>query len=177
MDGDARRVGCGQHGDDAMLSGDCHAVGVSRPIRNFKGLIIMNRVRFSTRCQIIPEPNHEVSVQIDGRERLRWHAGTQYTRPFFYPLIGPSGASLTRIGHPGASNHDHHKSVWFAHQQSARHRFLERKHRGPYQAAYVVRLSGRRHDECLLAANLQVVRRPRSQTSSRSGIDCVNLTL
>lgn len=69
------------------------------------------------RCQIIPESNYEVAFQIDGRERMRWHYGTHYTRPFFYPLIGPSGTSLTRIGHPGASNHDHHKSVWFAHNK------------------------------------------------------------
>lgn len=36
-------------------------------------------------------------------------------RPFFYPLVGPSGRSLTRMGHPGAANHDHHRSIWFAH--------------------------------------------------------------
>ena len=29
----------------------------------------------------------------------------------------PSGATLTRIGHPGAENHDHHRSVWFAHHK------------------------------------------------------------
>jgi len=29
--------------------------------------------------------------------------------------MGPSGASLTRIGHPGAPSHDHHRSIWFGH--------------------------------------------------------------
>ena len=67
------------------------------------------------RCQTIPLPNHQVSIQIDGRERLRWHYGLDYPRPFFYPFNGPSEKTLTRMGHPGASNHDHHRSVWFAH--------------------------------------------------------------
>jgi hypothetical protein len=52
---------------------------------------------------------------VEGTERLRWHFSKAHPRPFFYPLNGPSGRSLTRIGHPGAPNHDHHRSVWFAH--------------------------------------------------------------
>ena len=55
------------------------------------------------RCQIIALADHQTSIQIDGVERLRWHYGSQYTRPFFFPFIGPTGSSLTRIGHPGAS--------------------------------------------------------------------------
>ncbi len=69
------------------------------------------------RCQILPRPDHQVSLQVDGIERTRWHFGSSYPRPFFYPLLGPSGSSLTRMGHPGAPNHDHHRSVWFAHQK------------------------------------------------------------
>ncbi len=69
------------------------------------------------RCQIIPLASHQVSFQIDDREVLRWHAGTDYPRPFFFPVIGPSGAMLTRMGHPGAPDHDHHQSIWFAHQK------------------------------------------------------------
>jgi hypothetical protein len=70
------------------------------------------------RCTLIPLPDHQVSFQVDGIERLRWHSGPQYPRPFFYPLAGPaSGLSLTRMGHPGAPDHDHHRSVWFAHEK------------------------------------------------------------
>lgn len=69
------------------------------------------------RCEIVPQPNHEVSLRIDGREKLRWHFDPKYPRPFFYPFNGPSGETLTRMGHPGAQNHDHHRSVWFAHHQ------------------------------------------------------------
>ena len=32
--------------------------------------------------------------------------------------LGPaSGESLTRMGHPGAPDHDHHRSIWFAHEK------------------------------------------------------------
>ncbi len=67
------------------------------------------------RCEILPLPGHQASFQIDGKEKTRWHYGTEYPRPFFYPFNGPSGVSLTRMGHPGDSGHDHHRSVWFAH--------------------------------------------------------------
>ncbi|MDA8976865.1 PmoA family protein, partial [bacterium] len=33
----------------------------------------------------------------------------------FFPLRSASGANLTRMGHPGAPNHDHHRSLWWAH--------------------------------------------------------------
>ena len=69
------------------------------------------------RCQIIPQPQSQVAFAVDGRERLRWHFGPDSPRPFFYPLIGPSGFPLTRMGHPGAPDHDHHRSIWFAHHK------------------------------------------------------------
>lgn len=71
----------------------------------------------SPRCQVVPLPGRQVAFGIDGRERLRWHAGEDAPRPFFFPLIGPSGLPLTRMGHPGAPNHDHHRSIWFAHHK------------------------------------------------------------
>lgn len=69
------------------------------------------------RCQCIPLPNQQVSFTIDGVERLKWHFGLDAPRPYFYPLLGPSGTPLTRMGHPGAPNHDHHRSIWFAHHK------------------------------------------------------------
>jgi hypothetical protein len=68
-------------------------------------------------CEVIPLPAHEASFRIDGAERLRWHFGPDYPRPFFFPLIGPSGTPLTRMGHPGDPSHDHHRSIWFAHEK------------------------------------------------------------
>ncbi len=69
------------------------------------------------RCEIIPLPDRQVSFRIDAVEKLRWHFDEKYPRPFFYPFNGPSGETLTRMGHPGAQNHDHHRSVWFAHNK------------------------------------------------------------
>jgi hypothetical protein len=70
------------------------------------------------RCEVVPEPHAQASFRIDGREVTRWQFGDDAPGPYFYPLVGPeSGASLTRMGHPGAQNHDHHRSVWFAHHK------------------------------------------------------------
>jgi hypothetical protein len=71
------------------------------------------------RCELVPLAEQQVSFQIDGVEKTRWHFGAEYPRPFFYPFNGPAGTSLTRMGHPGAENHDHHRSVWFAHHDVA----------------------------------------------------------
>lgn len=69
------------------------------------------------RCQVVPLDDYQVAFTIDGVEKVRWNYGVQYPRPFFFPLVGPSGAMLTRMGHPGAPDHDHHQSVWFAHNK------------------------------------------------------------
>lgn len=68
------------------------------------------------KCEILPLPDHQTSLRVDGVERVRWHFDRGYPRPFFYPFNGPAGAPLTRMGHPGAENHDHHRSIWLAHQ-------------------------------------------------------------
>jgi hypothetical protein len=69
------------------------------------------------RCEVIPLPEQQFSLQIEGREVARWNASPSAPRPFLYPVLGPSGACLTRMGHPGAPNHDHHRSIWFAHNK------------------------------------------------------------
>jgi len=78
----------------------------------------MNQEYAAPRCQIVPLPDHQASLQVEGVERTRWHSNPNYPRPFFYPFVGPSGAPLTRMGHPGAPNHDHHRSIWFAHNKT-----------------------------------------------------------
>lgn len=69
------------------------------------------------RAELVPLPEHQVAFEIDGIETTRWHFDERSPRPFFYPFHGPSGVSLTRMGHPGAQNHDHHRSIWFAHNK------------------------------------------------------------
>ena len=69
------------------------------------------------RCEVIPLPGHQFQFLVDGKEKTRWHFGEEYPRPFFYPTQCLSGESLTRMGHPGAPDHDHHRSIWFAHNK------------------------------------------------------------
>ena len=64
--------------------------------------------------EVEPLTDRAVSLRMDGQEFTRWHGGDTAPRPFFFPFNGPSGVSLTRMGHPGAPNHDHHRSIWFA---------------------------------------------------------------
>jgi hypothetical protein len=67
------------------------------------------------RVQAIPLPYDQVSFQRDEKEIARYHFSPDLMRPFVYPLIGPSGRTLTRMGHPGDPNtHSHHNSVWFS---------------------------------------------------------------
>src|SRR5688572_25215814 len=66
--------------------------------------------------QAVPLPNHEVSFQRHGQELTRYYYEPDLRRPFLYPIIGPSGRSLTRMGHPhDPESHSHHNSVWVSH--------------------------------------------------------------
>ena len=66
--------------------------------------------------QVIPMPYDQVSFQRDGVEITRYHFGSGLHRPFLFPIIGPSGQSLTRMGHPhDPESHSHHNSVWISH--------------------------------------------------------------
>jgi hypothetical protein len=68
------------------------------------------------RMQIIPLPYYQASFQRDGVEIARYHFGPSLHRPFIFPIIGPSGRSLTRMGHPhDPESHSHHNSVWISH--------------------------------------------------------------
>jgi Methane oxygenase PmoA len=67
------------------------------------------------RCQVIPLADSAFSFEVDGRVVLQWNAAERFRRPFFFPVYGPSQALMTRMGHPGAPDHDHHNSIWFAH--------------------------------------------------------------
>jgi len=66
--------------------------------------------------QAVPLPDHQVSFQRDGVELTRYYFNPLFHRPFLYPMIGPSGRSLTRMGHPhDPDSHSHHNSVWISH--------------------------------------------------------------
>jgi hypothetical protein len=68
------------------------------------------------RVQALPQPHDEVSFQCAGRELTRLHFRSTQERPFLFPVNGPSGVSLTRMGHPhDPVSHSHHNSVWISH--------------------------------------------------------------
>jgi hypothetical protein len=125
--------------------------------------------------QIVPQPDDQVSFQVDGQERLRWHASPRYPRPFFFPVVGPSGRSLTRMGHPAAPDHGHHRSLWWGHQDIGGVNFWEERggeqqirqdewihyQDGPEEAGMVVRLGWYdAHQARLLQQELIAVYRP-----------------
>ena len=66
-------------------------------------------------CRIEPLGDFQFGFTLRGAEVTRWCFSPLFPRPYFFPVNGPSGESLTRMGHPGAPNHDHHRSLWFAH--------------------------------------------------------------
>lgn len=70
------------------------------------------------RMQVEPQPYQQAAVLRDGQEIARYHFGETLRRPFVFPLIGPSGRSLTRMAHPRDPNgHSHHNSFWVSHNQ------------------------------------------------------------
>jgi hypothetical protein len=69
--------------------------------------------------RITPADDH-LRVEIGGRLFTEYYY-TNVPRPFCYPLIGPTGAAMTRhfpmvTNAPGEQHdHRHHRSLWFAH--------------------------------------------------------------
>ncbi len=70
------------------------------------------------RIQLTPGPRDRLTFEVDGRERLTYYYGADLPRPFLYPLVGPAGRSLTRLGHPrDPHGHRHHRGIWTGHHQ------------------------------------------------------------
>jgi hypothetical protein len=79
------------------------------------------------RVQLVPLPDDQVSFQADGHEKLRWNSSPRFPRPFFFPLLGPSGRSVLRMGHPAAPDHGHHRALWWGHQNVGSVNFWEER--------------------------------------------------
>jgi hypothetical protein len=66
--------------------------------------------------QVLPIPEFQAAFERDGSLLGRYYFNPAFNRPFVYPVIGPAGRSLTRMGHPhDPESHSHHNSVWVAH--------------------------------------------------------------
>lgn len=80
------------------------------------------------RAMIVPQPDDQLSFQVNGREVLRYHYGLQTPKPYFYPVIGPSGQPVTRLTHPhDPFTHNHHLSLWIGHQEVGGSNFWEHR--------------------------------------------------
>lgn len=70
--------------------------------------------------EVIPLPYDQASLRHQDRELTRYHFGPSLRRPFWYPITGPAGRSLTRMGHPrDPHTHSHHNSIWISHASVA----------------------------------------------------------
>jgi hypothetical protein len=65
--------------------------------------------------------SHRIAVKVDGQLLTEYHFDPANARPFFYPVIGPTGESVTRhypmkAEVPGETrDHPHHRSMWSAY--------------------------------------------------------------
>ena len=86
--------------------------------------------------QVLPLPYDQAAFEHLGRQLACYHFGAELRRPFWYPIVGPAGRSLTRMNmpsDPGRSltraaqpsdpckpedplGHSHQTSVWISHK-------------------------------------------------------------
>jgi len=62
--------------------------------------------------EIVEEGEGVLSIKIGGSLFSQYRFGKDVSRPYLFPLIGPTGSSLTSDGPP---DHVHHRSCWVAH--------------------------------------------------------------
>ena len=85
------------------------AAAVVRP-----GIAAVPREPHFPAMRAVPLPEDQISFQRNEKE-IALLFGPQLERPFVYPVIGPSGRTLTRMGHPGDPyTHHHHNSIWIS---------------------------------------------------------------
>ncbi len=66
----------------------------------------------------IPLPHDQIAFERKGKQIAKLHFGKSLRRPFIFPIIGPNGHRLTRMGHPhDPITHGHHNSVWISHHR------------------------------------------------------------
>lgn len=66
--------------------------------------------------QLVPQADDQIAIEHRGKELARYHFGADLPRPYVFPVRGPSGRVLTRMGHPhDPFGHSHHNSFWVTH--------------------------------------------------------------
>jgi hypothetical protein len=106
------------------------------------------------RLQVVPQAYDQASFQRDGVEITRYHFGAGLERPFLFPVIGPSGRSLTRMGHPhDPQTHSHHNSVWMSHADVGGVDFWSDRRLGVVRHKRVVKYEDEGEKSYLIAEN------------------------
>jgi hypothetical protein len=121
--------------------------------------------------QVIPLPDAQASFRRDGVELTRAYFGPALRRPFLYPVNGPSGRSLTRMGHPhDPESHSHHNSVWAAHDSVNGESFWS--DRGPGRVVHqrIVRFEDRDDGASLITINSWIGKGDRVHMRERRGV-------
>lgn len=112
--------------------------------------------------QVLPLADSQASFQHLGRELTRYHFGPALEtpfgprpkRPFLYPLVGPEGRSLTRMGHPhDPVTHSHHNSVWISHNDVDGVSFWADQGKAVIQCDKVLQYEDGPREAWMLAAN------------------------
>jgi hypothetical protein len=69
------------------------------------------------RMQLVPQPGGRLAVEEEGRLVTTYHFAREEPKPYFFPLIGPAGRGLVRLGHPHdpGDTHSHHHGLWVGH--------------------------------------------------------------
>src|SRR3954469_25964155 len=121
------------------------------------GLLVTSRLCAEPKAipplQLVPQPYEQISFQRDGLEIARYHFGSSLRRPFVFPVIGPSGISLTRMGHPhDPESHSHHNSVWISHNSVNGVSFWDDRAKGKIVHQRIENLE----DDSILSANAWV---------------------
>jgi len=69
------------------------------------------------RTQMLPLARGSVRFEVEGGPVATYDFGPAEPKPCLFPVIGPSGRPVTRMGHPGDPiTHAHHRSVRIAHE-------------------------------------------------------------
>lgn len=106
------------------------------------------------RMQVVPQPYDQVSFQRDGVEITRYHFGTNLNRTFLFPVVGPGGRPLTRMGHPqDPTGHSHHNSIWFSHHDVDGVSFWEDKGAGRVLHQRILKFDDGDNEASLVALN------------------------
>lgn len=126
--------------------------------------------------QALPLPHDQACLQRNGEELARYHFSPEQRRPFLHPIIGPSGRSLTRMGHPHATvSHSHHNSVWVSHNDVNGDVFWADNGPGRIVPQYIVEYRDGAEAATIVAVNHWIGKGDRVHMIERRGMTAVDL--